>query len=453
MRMRIKERIIHFFSKGNTRSLETKKNIIGSFFLKLISIIISLQIVPLTIDYVNPMRYGIWLTLSSLIAWFSFFDIGLANGFRNKFAEAKAVGKYKLARIYVSTTYAVLLILFFIFLFVIFTVIPYVDWTEILKVDPSYKKELNSVFEVVSIFWGINLVASTFTTMLVADQKTVYSSFVQISGQFIAFIIIYVLTRFSSGSLIYLAFVFSGIPVVTLIFFSIWAYNGRYRRYAPNIKYVRFSFVRQIIGLGGQFFIITISSLIIFQLMNIIISRLEGPNVVTQYNIAYKYFNVLFMVFIIVLTPFWSAFTDAFYNRDYCWMKTAMHKLERLWLLCIPVTVLMILIADFFYKVWLGNSVVVPLSMNIAVGLFMLFQILGGIYMYLINGIGKVRLQLIVYFFFSVFSFPIMYYMCSLYSIQGLLVIPTLVYLVQAVIGRIQLTKIISGEQKGIWNK
>ena len=73
--------------------------------------------------------------------------------------------------------------------------------------------------------------------------------------------------------------------------------------------------------------------------------------------------------------------------------------------------------------------------------------------MYLINGIGKVRLQLIVYFFFSVFSFPIMYYMCSLYSIQGLLVIPTLVYLVQAVIGRIQLTKIISGEQKGIWNK
>lgn len=92
--------------------------------------------------------------------------------------------------------------------------------------------------------------------------------------------------------------------------------------------------------------------------MNIIISRLEGPNVVTQYNIAYKYFNVLFMVFIIVLTPFWSAFTDAFYNRDYCWMKTAMHKLERLWLLCIPVTVLMILIADFFTKygleiVWL----------------------------------------------------------------------------------------------------
>ena len=47
---------------------------------------------PLTIDFVNPTQYGIWLTLSSLLAWFSFFDIGLSLGFRNRFAQAKANG-------------------------------------------------------------------------------------------------------------------------------------------------------------------------------------------------------------------------------------------------------------------------------------------------------------------------------------------------------------------------
>src|SRR6476620_8275245 len=101
-----------FISKGHQRSVKAKKNIVVSFFLKGISIAISLIFVPLTINYINPSRYGIWLTLSSIVSWFSFFDIGLSQGLRNKFAEAKAKGDDTLAQVYVSTTYAILAIIF-----------------------------------------------------------------------------------------------------------------------------------------------------------------------------------------------------------------------------------------------------------------------------------------------------------------------------------------------------
>lgn len=47
-----------------------------------------------------------------------------------------------------------------------------------------------------------------------------------------------------------------------------------------------------------------LSILFIFQFTNIIITRIEGPDVVTQYNIAYKYFNVLNMFALIILSPF-----------------------------------------------------------------------------------------------------------------------------------------------------
>lgn len=76
---------------------------------------------------------------------------------------------------------------------------------------------------------------------------------------------------------------------------------------------VRFSLVRSVVGLGGQFFVVMFSMLFIFQLTNIILSRVQGPEAVTQYNIAYKYFNVLNMAANIILTPFWSAFTDCLY--------------------------------------------------------------------------------------------------------------------------------------------
>jgi len=78
----IREKWSHFFTKGHERSIAAKKNIAYSFIIRGISIAISLALIPLTINYVNPIQYGIWLTLSSILGWFSFFDIGFGNGFR-----------------------------------------------------------------------------------------------------------------------------------------------------------------------------------------------------------------------------------------------------------------------------------------------------------------------------------------------------------------------------------
>lgn len=88
----IRSKIYSYFTKGNERSVIIKKNIAASLVLKCVSILISLQVVPLTIDYINPTKYGIWLTLSSIIAWLSYFDLGFAHGFRNRLQKRKRRG-------------------------------------------------------------------------------------------------------------------------------------------------------------------------------------------------------------------------------------------------------------------------------------------------------------------------------------------------------------------------
>jgi len=101
-------RVKDFFNKGNRRSARAKKNIAAMFFLKGVSAVCSLIIVPLTIDYVSKYEYGIWLTISSLVAWLSFFDLGIGNGMRNKVITAIAQGKHRLAKTYVSTSYGII---------------------------------------------------------------------------------------------------------------------------------------------------------------------------------------------------------------------------------------------------------------------------------------------------------------------------------------------------------
>lgn len=109
---KLRQYIRNFLTKGNHRTLEAKKNIVDSFWVKSLNAAINLILVPLTINYVSPTKYGIWLTLSSIILWFTIFDIGLGNGLRNKFAEAKARGNIEQARIYISTSYALLILIF-----------------------------------------------------------------------------------------------------------------------------------------------------------------------------------------------------------------------------------------------------------------------------------------------------------------------------------------------------
>ena len=424
------------YKQFGERSRKSIFNIVLSFGAKGLSILIQLLIVPLTINYINPTQYGIWLTLSSIIAWIGFFDLGFGNGMRNKFAESKAKGNIELARQYVSTTYfAIGAIVLFLLVFVQL-LNTFLSWPSILKVDTSFTRELRDVFAIVTLFFCFNMVFKLFKSLLIADQKPGIVSWIDVGGQLISLLVIYLLTQFSDGSLLKLALFYSGIPTITIMIVSMYAFKfSSYKQFAPRFRYVHKELIKDILGLGIQFFIIYLCMLLIFQIINIVISRELGPEYVTQYNIAYKYFNIAFSVMTIILSPFWSAFTEAYHKLDYEWMKKTKGVLEKVWLLEIVAVGLMMIISPWFYKVWIGDSVKVGTLLSLGMAIYILVQSIGAVYMQLINGIGTIRIQLIVYVIFALVALPLMQYSCRAFGLVGVLVAPSLVYFVQALLG------------------
>lgn len=436
------------------RSVQATRHIIISLIARGIGILCSLIVVPMTINYVNPTQYGIWLTVSSIIGWIAFFDLGLANGFRNKFAEAKARGDLKLAREYLSTTYFSMSVIIGLLLLIIIVVNSFLDWPVILKVDESFRIELRQVFAILSVFFCLNLVANTFATLLTADQKPGYASLINCIGQVLSVVSIFVLTKTSEGSLLNLSLYFAGIPCLVMIVSSIIAYCGTgYRQYAPSYKFVRLPLIKDILVKGIQFFLIYLCLILIFQVSSIVLSREIGPLSVTQYNIANKYFNVLYMVMIIIINPFWSAFTDAYTKDDKDWMTGTVSKLEKIWLISVLVAALMLLLSSVFYKIWIKDSVQVPFSLSAAMCVYVLTRTLADVYMYAINGIGAIRIQMIIYLVFAVIAWPSLVWSCRLFGVFGVVLFPSLVYIVQAIIGKIQLSKLISGRAEGLWSR
>lgn len=190
---RVPKIIAHFLTHGHERSIKAKKNIIASLVIKGLSIFINLLLVPLTIHYINPTRYGIWLTLGSVIGWISFFDIGLGNGLRNKFAEAIAKGNIELARRYVSTTYAIIFIIICVVLLLFLIINPLLNWAKILNSPAAMEKELSLLALIVFVFFCIQFLLQLITTIITADQQPAKASFLNLLGSILSLIVIFIL--------------------------------------------------------------------------------------------------------------------------------------------------------------------------------------------------------------------------------------------------------------------
>lgn len=449
----IKLKINSFFTKGHSRTLLAKKNIAASLLIKGCSIAVSLALVPLTIHYVNPTRYGIWLTLSSIIAWFGFFDIGFGNGLRNKFAEALASGQKELARIYVSTTYGILSIVIIGVVLLFVAINPFLNWAAILNASPQIASELSILALIVFVFFCIQFVLQLITTIIVADQKPAVASFLGLLGSILSLLIIFILTKTMQGNLLYMGIALGISPVIVLLVSSIWFYNRDYRDFAPSFKLIKLKYARYLMGLGLKFFLIQVSCVFIFQTTNIVITQILGPENVTVYNIAYKYFSIATMLCGIIASPLWSAYTEAYIKEDFMWMKNIIRKINRFWLVLVAFIIFLLFCSKYAYIVWIGHAVHISWRISILMAFNMIAAARFTLFISIINGIGKIKLQLIITVILSFLFIPLSVFLCKLFGVAGVIGANFIINIIYAIVAPLQSNKILNKTAYGIWNK
>lgn len=442
-------------NSGHKRTDKAIKNILISFLTKGISIFIGFIQMPIVLGYLGSTTYGIWLILGSIISWLGFFDIGLGNGMRNKFAEALAKNDKESAKIYVSTTYAILSIIMLSVCIIFFIINPLLDWYKILNAPANINENIVLVVYIVFISFVLRFVLKLITTILVADQKPAIQSIFELLRRIINLVVIIILVKTTSKSLVNVALVFSITPILILIFASIYFYSKQYKEYVPSIKYVNFSYAKNLMNLGVRFFIIQIAVMVLYTTDNIIITQLFDPSQVTVYNIAQKYFTIITMGFAIILTPFWSSVTEAYHRNDFPWIKKTTKQLVIIWTGFFILTGIMLLSSDWVYKIWIGPDIKVPFILSIAYAAFVVIQSFTSIFVSFINGVGKIKLQLYTAIFSMIFNIPLSIFFAKYlnFGITGVIMGTMVSALLSLILRPLQYIKIISHKAKGIWNK
>jgi O-antigen/teichoic acid export membrane protein len=444
-----------FFSTGHERSVRAKKNIVALLLRQGLGIVISFLMVPLLISCLDQTRYGIWITISSFIAWFNFFDIGLGNGLRNKLAESLAHNDIRQAKIYVSTTYAIISMISFALVLIFFIVNPFISWKEIFNASSENSLEIESVMLLVFSFFCLQFIIRLISTVLVADQKPAVAAYFNTIGSTLALVITYIISRFYLTNIFTIALIFSISNFIVPLVASFWFFGNRYKDIAPSLKSIDFKCTSGLMNLGIKFFIIQGAAIIIYSTNNMIISQLFSPAEVTPFNIAFKYFSVVTMVWAIILTPFWSAFTEAYTKGDIKWIKSMIKKLKSYWLLTVLLSLTMLLLSKQVYSIWIGDKIHVPFMLSMGMCLFVTINGWITIFVNFLNGTGKVKIQLISALFGAVFSIPLSILFAKTLSMgpAGVIYGTFTLSIISAIWAPLQYYKIINNTANGIWNK
>jgi O-antigen/teichoic acid export membrane protein len=440
-------------AQGKGRTAAAGRQIALSFIMQGVSILVSLLYVPLLLNYLSQEKYGIWLTLTSIIAWFAYFDIGLGNGMRNKLTEALANDNKILANTYVSTTYALLSMIFIGLLIIFLIANPFINWNSVLNSPSIDSRELTLLAGITFSLFILRFIVQLVGVIYLADQQPAINNTINALAGLFSLAGIYMLMRASTkGDLVLLGALVSAMPVILFILLSVIAFSGKYEYLKPRWGRIDFSSSRELLTLGGKFFLLQVTAVVMYSTSSFFISLYHGPEEVVVYNLAFKYFQMPVLIYTIILSPLWSSVTSAWVKDDFNWLRKTMKRLNYVSAGFIVLIVLMVFLADDVYRIWVGNKVSVPLYLNILMAIYSGINILIAPYWNFINGTGRLKLTMIFnllgacIYFFLVFTFS-GYYPDS----RGIVIATIVPLIIFALIQPLQTYKLLSRKGKGIF--
>lgn len=441
-------------NNSDERSRNIILNIIKSLIVKVISTVVTLSLIPVSLHYIEKDSYGVWLTIASIITWFSIFDFGLSTGLTNRLTQAFADENDNLATVYLSTTYFILLVitipLFLIYVFVS----PFINWNNIFSTSMD-AEILKRAVHITFASFVLLFILKPVISLLMARQKHFLVNIILVTSNLAALIIIYFIGPLIDKKFLFFSMILAFSYPCSILVFSIILYCTQYKIYYPRVNKVDLSQSRSLFGLSIKFFIIQVSVIIILTGNNFLIAHFVNNSNVTYYNIAYRLYSIVSIFQLMFLQPLWTGFTHAYSLKDFVWIRSVISKVNKMnFLLCLVLAVIFIMHKSI-YRLWIGPQIAIPFEIDLFIFIYFIFYLFMQTYVYFINGIGTLNLQTILSIVIIVVQIPMVYILMEWadLGISGLLMLNIFWVILSLLLWLVQYRKIVTGTaQKRIWN-
>jgi O-antigen/teichoic acid export membrane protein len=429
------------------------RNIVLSATIKAFNILFVILIVRRSIDVLGVESYGIWTAIASISTWISLLDVGVGNGLRVELRRCFIEKDWREARTLMNTAYTFIGVLSVVVLGLFFLLWIYVDWVAFFNLKSYAVQNINLMVLIMVVGLILQLVFSLIQPVLNANlQSGLAGIFLAISNGLIFFYLL--LSDKNDINLMQYAVLSAFLPVIAYLGFSIFYYVRYVPQLIPNFKETNFEKIKPILLVSGKFFFMQISSVLMYQMTSFLIIRYFTPTEVAEYNVAFRYFNLFYIIFMTVLSPLWSLTTDAYLKGDIEWIIKTVKKYVALLTVVYLGLIVGYLIRDFAFKLWLKDVYVSP-KIAFYVALYMGILSWNSVFLYVVTGAGKIQVQFVLAIVTIILYFPLTHFLVKImgWGIDGIFIGNIIILLMSSVFIPLQTYYLLKTNKKGIWAK
>lgn len=406
MLSQIKQR---FLSNGSNTNLI--KNVAGAFVFKGAAVLLNMLSIPLYLRYFNNNEIlGIWFTIINVLNWLLTLDLGIGNGLRNHLTEAISKNDNLRVKELISSAYIMLGGLVIVISLVFFGVSDFIDWNSFFNIDRSLIPE--DILQKCINITVAGILGSFFLRLVMAIyyalQKSAFNNLLGLISASFTFGYLVIVTPSESTITNFLNLsIYQAIVVnIPLIIATIIAFRHKVLKGCfPSLNFYRKDSAKAVLSLGMAFLFIQLLYMVITVTNEWFISKYYNPRFCVDYQIYYKLFSLMGTIFMLALTPIWSAITKAYAEHRYQWII----KLKRLLYVLVGIVaiiqILLIPLMPWILKIWLGNNSIEIDYMTIFI--FVCFSVIfvwNAVQSVIVSGLGELKLQLFGYSFAAIFK-------------------------------------------------
>jgi O-antigen/teichoic acid export membrane protein len=377
------------------RGGRAKLAISTSVIARVVSTVISLLILPITVRYLGNEGYGLMVTISSVVGWLQFTNMGIGLGLQNALTEETARANRQRQAELVSTAIFSLAGIGLILLGVGLISFPLVDW---LKVFPPTTGRFSGEipWSVLIVFFGfVSTIALGFLGPIYAARQELHLGSIQA-------IAISLLTLAGTLAAVHFRWGLIGIVSSTIGLtalmqwaFALWTLYGRgIRELRPRFSAISSSAWLGIYKTGLSFLLLQLCNIAFYGMDAFLITHFLSVNQVTPYSVAQKVFLQTAGIFAIITGSLWAAYGNAKALGDVAWIRRTHGRMVKLFFLFFGgLTIFMIFFGHNLLAWWLGPAAAPPTLLIAAVAAYFCTREWTGLHAMLLNGLDVVRPQ------------------------------------------------------------
>ena len=339
--------------------LRLKQGAASSILSKGVVLAVSAISIPITIRYLGPENFGVWVTISTALSMLLVLDLGVANSLTNFLSEAYARDDRDHASTYTTTALGIVVALALLIGSIAWSIWPLLHWERLFHLSSAAEAPAvgRAVAAALAIFL-IGLPASLAPKILGGYQEMRTANVFIAIGSLLNLFSIILLVHLHAG-LVALVTASSAALVGANLLALLWIFIFHKPWLAPRLKHVQRLAARRMMQSGSEFFILQIAGLIVFNSDNLVVTHYLGPKEVAAYSVAWRLAGYAAIAQTLITPALWPAFSEAFARGDLPWIRHTFRRTMALTMgVAVAASLLFALAGRWMIRVWASRAAV-----------------------------------------------------------------------------------------------